>query len=143
MAQKQPRRLRSSTVVLGGMGVLAAALTSCGSDPDRRCVDRDSYDALRGYKIIGDQRCNAGASGSSGSSSTGKGRKTGSGSYGTGSGTGTGTGSGTGKSSGRTDPAWYYDADVDGTRADYGTFSRSEAVDRDGFGCSGSGSGGG
>ncbi|MCF3124379.1 hypothetical protein IPZ68_32415 [Streptomyces arenae] len=137
MAQKQPRRLRSSTVVLGGMGVLAAALTSCGSDPDRRCVDRDSYDAFRGYKIIGDQSCNAGSSGSSKS----KGRKTGSGSYGTGS--GTGSGSGTGKSSGRTDPAWYYDAEIDGTHADYGTFSRSEAVDRDGFGCSGSGSGGG
>ncbi|WP_055702992.1 hypothetical protein [Streptomyces silaceus] len=146
MAQKQPRRLRSSTVVLGGMGVLAAALTSCGSDPDRRCVDRDSYDAFRGYKIIGDQSCNAGASGSSSKS---KGRKTGSGSYGTGSGTGSGTGTGsgsgtgTGKSSGRTDPAWYYDAEIDGTHADYGTFSRSEAVDRDGFGCSGSGSGGG
>ncbi|MFJ2767442.1 hypothetical protein [Streptomyces sp. NPDC087300] len=134
MAQKQPRRLRSSTVVLGGMGVLAAALTSCGSDPDRRCVDRDSYDAYRGYKVIGDQSC---SSGSSGSSSAGKARKAGSGSYGTGS------GSGTGKSSGRTEPAWYYDSDVDGRYADHGTFSRSEAVDRDGFGCSGSGSGGG
>ncbi|MGW2229358.1 hypothetical protein [Streptomyces formicae] len=128
MAQKQPRRLRSSTVVLGGMGVLAAALTSCGSDPDRRCVDRDSYDALLGYKIVSDKGCKTGASG----------RTTGAGaSY------GTGKGSGTGKGTGRTDPAWYYDADVDGRYADYGTFSRSEAVDRDGFGCSGSGSGGG
>ncbi|MFI1680972.1 hypothetical protein [Streptomyces sp. NPDC020607] len=86
------------------MGVLAAALTSCGSDPDRRCVDRDSYDTFRGYKIVGDKNC---------------------------------------KSSGRADRAWYYDSDVDGRYADYGTFSRSEAVDRDGFGCSGSGSGGG
>lgn len=128
MAQKQPRRLRSSTVVLGGMGVLAAALTSCGSDPDRRCVDRDSYDAMLGYKIVSDKGCKTGTSG----------RKTGAGaSYGTGKGTGTG------KGSGRTDPTWYYDADVDGRYADYGTFSRSEAVDRDGFGCSGSGSGGG
>ncbi|MFD6436888.1 hypothetical protein [Streptomyces venezuelae] len=104
------------------MGVLAAALTSCGSDPDRRCVDRDSYDAFLGYKIVGDKNCKTG------SSSSGKGRK---------------TGSGTGTSSGRTDPTWYYDSDVEGRYADNGTFSRSEAVDRDGFGCSGSGSGSG
>ncbi|MEU6127159.1 hypothetical protein [Streptomyces sp. NPDC047123] len=140
MAQNTPRRLRSSTVVLGGMGVLAAALTSCGSDPDRRCVDRDSYDTMLGYKIVADRNCKAGASsgssgsgssGGSGGSSAGKGRTAGSGGY------------GTGKTSGRTEPAWYYDADVDGRYADSGTFSRSEAVDRDGFGCSGSGSGGG
>ncbi|MGW6056354.1 hypothetical protein [Streptomyces sp. NPDC055189] len=128
--QKPPRRrLRSSTVVLGGMGVLAAALTSCGSEPDKRCVDRDSYDSLTGYKIVADKNCNSGSS-----SSSGKGRKTSGSSYGTGTGTGTGK-------SGRVDADWYYDADIDGRRADYGTFSRSEAVDRDGFGCSGSGGG--
>ncbi|MET8683982.1 hypothetical protein ABZV77_07165 [Streptomyces sp. NPDC004732] len=99
------------------MGVLAAALTSCGSDPDRRCVDRDSYDTFLGYKIVGDKNCKSGS--------------------------GKRLGTGTGKSSGRTDPTWYYDSDVDGRYADDGTFSRSEAVDRDGFGCSGSGSGGG
>ncbi|MGW6273836.1 hypothetical protein [Streptomyces sp. NPDC055060] len=130
------RRLRSSTVVLGGMGVLAAALTSCGSEPDKRCVDRDSYDYLTGYKIVADKNCKSGA-GSSSSNGGGKGRKTGGSSYGT----GTGTGTGTGKSSGRMDPNWYYDADIDGRHADNGTFSRSEAVDRDGFGCSGSGGG--
>jgi len=113
------RRLRSSTVVLGGMGVVAAALTSCGSDPDRRCVDRDSYDTLYGYEVVADKNC---TSGSSGSTSAGQGRKS------------------TGK---KTDAAWYYDADVSDGHADYGTFSRSEAVDRGGFGCSGSGSGGG
>ncbi|KOV93511.1 lipoprotein [Streptomyces sp. NRRL B-1140] len=112
------RRLRSSTVVLGGMGVLAAALSACGSDPDRRCVDRDSYDYINGYKIVADRNC------SSGTSSYGTGRKK------------------TGKS-GVTDADWYYDADISGSRADHGTFSRSEAVDRGGFGCSGSGSGGG
>ncbi|MEV6318387.1 hypothetical protein [Streptomyces sp. NPDC051776] len=37
------RRPRSGTVILGGMGALAAALTACGSEPDKRCVDRDSY----------------------------------------------------------------------------------------------------
>ncbi|KES06784.1 hypothetical protein BU52_13445 [Streptomyces toyocaensis] len=100
------RRVRSSTVVLGGMGVLAAALTSCGSDPDRRCVDRDSYDYLNGYKLVADKNC-ASSSGS------------------------------------RVDADWYYDADVRAGYADDGTFSRSEAVDRGGFGCSGSGSGGG
>ncbi|MFF1708745.1 hypothetical protein [Streptomyces sp. NPDC058268] len=124
--RKAPRRrLRSSTVVLGGMGVLAAALTSCGSEPDKRCVDRDSYDAYTGYKIVADKNCK---SGSGSSSSNGKGRKAGGSSYGTGT-------------SGRMDPEWYYDADIDGRHADYGTFSRSEAVDRDGFGCSGSGGG--
>ncbi|MEV0525296.1 hypothetical protein AB0I66_17885 [Streptomyces sp. NPDC050439] len=115
------------------MGVLAAALTSCGSEPDRRCVDRDSYDLLTGYKIVADKNCKSGANSSS-SSSYGKGRNSSGSSYGTGTGTG---------KSGRMDADWYYDADIDGRRADYGTFSRSEAVDRDGFGCSGSGSGGG
>ncbi|MGW0910646.1 hypothetical protein ACWD1Z_02685 [Streptomyces sp. NPDC002784] len=117
------RRLRSSTVVLGGMGVVAAALTSCGSEPDRRCVDRDSY-TWDGYKVIADKNCKSGASGSSGSS------------YGKG-------GKGGKKKGGGADAAWYYDAEVDGGYADYGTFSRSDAVDRGGFGCSGSGSGGG
>lgn len=107
------RRVRSSTVVLGGMGVLAAALTSCGSDPDRRCVDRDSYDYLNGYKVVADKNC-ASSSGSRGKSGTS-----------------------------RVDADWYYDADVRAGYADDGTFSRSEAVDRGGFGCSGSGSGGG
>ncbi|MEV5351553.1 hypothetical protein AB0N88_03385 [Streptomyces sp. NPDC093516] len=110
------RRLRSSTVVLGGMGVLAAALSACGSDPDRRCVDRDSYDYINGYKIVADKNCK------SGSSSTGKSRKKARG--------------------GATNADWYYDADVSNGYADNGTFSRSEAVDRGGFGCSG-GSGGG
>ncbi|GGV80496.1 hypothetical protein [Streptomyces griseoloalbus] len=108
------RRVRSSTVVLGGMGVLAAALTSCGSEPDRRCVDRDSYDYINGYKIVADRNCTSSAP------SVGKG--------------------GTSRT---VDADWYYDADVSGGYADYGTFSRSEAVDRGGFGCSGSGSSGG
>ncbi|MZD07932.1 hypothetical protein GTW43_23020 [Streptomyces sp. SID5785] len=125
MVEKR-RRLRSSTVVLGGMGVLAAALTSCGSEPDRRCVDRDSYDVANGYKIVGDRYC------TSGTAKVGKSRTSGSGGGTSSSGRG-----------GRIDGDWYYDADVSGRHADYGTFSRSEAVDRGGFGCSGSGSGGG
>ncbi|GHH13019.1 hypothetical protein [Streptomyces lanatus] len=122
-APETRRRLRSSTVVLGGMGVIAAALTSCSSDPDRRCVDRDSY-TYEGYKIIADKNCKSGSStGSSyGGSSYGKGGK---------------------KKTSGSDAAWYYDADTDDGRADYGTFTRSEAVDRGGFGCSGSGSSGG
>ena len=62
MAQTR-RRLRSSTVVLGGMGVLAAALSACGSDPDRRCVDRDSYTLGDGYKVVSDKNCSSGSSG--------------------------------------------------------------------------------
>ena len=117
MERKGPRRLRSSTVILGGMGALAAALTSCGSEPDKRCVDRDSYDVVNGYRVVDSNACN----GSSGS--TGGKKKS---SRGT---------------TERVDGHWYYDADVDGRWADYGTFSKSQAADRGGFGCSGSGGG--
>ncbi|MER6994519.1 hypothetical protein [Streptomyces sp. NPDC000410] len=44
------RRLRSSTVVLGGVGVLAATLTACGSEPDERCVDPVTYEVLPEYE---------------------------------------------------------------------------------------------
>ncbi|MFD4758817.1 hypothetical protein ACFWOJ_07945 [Streptomyces sp. NPDC058439] len=44
------RRLRSSTVVLGGMGVLAAMITSCGSEPDKRCVDPLTQSKLPSYE---------------------------------------------------------------------------------------------
>ena len=52
-----PRRLRSGTVVLGGVGILAVALTACSSDADKRCVDRNSYNAAKGYKIVADRNC--------------------------------------------------------------------------------------
>ncbi|MEU3546015.1 hypothetical protein [Streptomyces longwoodensis] len=55
------RRLRSGTVVLGGMGLLAAALTACSSDPDKRCVDRDSYTMSKGYKVVSDKNCKSGS----------------------------------------------------------------------------------
>ncbi|MEV7385726.1 MULTISPECIES: hypothetical protein [unclassified Streptomyces] len=51
------RQMRSGTVVLGGMGLLAAALTACSSDPDKRCVDRDSYRATKGYQVVSDKNC--------------------------------------------------------------------------------------
>ncbi|MFC3578375.1 hypothetical protein ACFOZ0_34980 [Streptomyces yaanensis] len=51
------RQLRSGMVVLGGMGLLAAALTACSSDPDKRCVDRDSYTVAKGYKVVADKNC--------------------------------------------------------------------------------------
>ncbi|MEU6553994.1 hypothetical protein ABZ915_27510 [Streptomyces sp. NPDC046915] len=54
-------QLRSTTVVLGGMGVLAAALTACSSAPDKRCVDRDSYNLAKGYKVVSDKNCKAGS----------------------------------------------------------------------------------
>ncbi|GAA3868321.1 hypothetical protein GCM10023084_21820 [Streptomyces lacrimifluminis] len=58
-ARRQPgRKLRSGTVVLGGMGLLAAALTACSSDdPDKRCVDRDSYKTGKGYKVVAEKNC--------------------------------------------------------------------------------------
>ncbi|MFF0104618.1 hypothetical protein [Streptomyces hirsutus] len=106
-AARTRRRMRSGTVMLGGAGLLAAALSACGAEPDRRCVDRDSYDYLNGYRIVADENC------TTTSGSLGKGA----------------------------DADWYYDADVSGGWADDGTFSRSQAVDRGGFGSS-SGSGG-
>lgn len=124
MAEKARRRLRSSTVILGGMGALAAALTSCGSEPDKRCVDRNSYDVVKGYRVVDAKNCSGGGS-SSGSGTTG------------GSGKG-GRSGGLGKQS--ADSQWYYGPDKTGGRfADNGTFSKSQAVDRGGFGCSGGG----
>ncbi|MFJ9415791.1 MULTISPECIES: hypothetical protein [unclassified Streptomyces] len=128
MADKARRRLRSSTVILGSMGALAAALTSCGSEPDKRCVDRNSYAAGTGYRVVDAKSCSAGGGSSSGSSSGT------SGGYGK-----TGRGGATGKQS--VDAQWYYGADgSSGRYADQGTFSKSTAVNRGGFGCSGSGS---
>ncbi|MFE3600118.1 hypothetical protein ACFXP3_09225 [Streptomyces sp. NPDC059096] len=63
------RKLRSSTVVLGSMGVLALALTSCGSEPDKRCADRTTKETLPS------SQCRSGGSGSyyyGGSSSKGR-----------------------------------------------------------------------
>ncbi|MEW2291814.1 hypothetical protein ABZ719_03765 [Streptomyces sp. NPDC006743] len=58
------RRLRSGAVVLGGMGLLAGALTACSSDPDKRCVDRDSYSLSKGYRVIADKNCKSAKSSS-------------------------------------------------------------------------------
>ncbi|MDT9683245.1 hypothetical protein RND61_14350 [Streptomyces sp. TRM76323] len=96
------RRLRSSHVVLGGMGALALTLTSCGSsEPDKRCVDPLTREVLPDYKC----RDGSGSSGNGG----------GSGSY-------------------------YYGGSAKNGRVDGGSFDKS-AVQRGGFGCSGSGGG--
>ncbi len=83
------------------MGVLATALTSCGSEPDKRCVDRNSYEAGKGYRVLDSKACKKTSSGSS---------------------------SGT----------WYYNSGNSGTHAKSGTFDKSKAVSRGGFGCSSS-----
>ncbi|PCG87521.1 hypothetical protein CIB93_02135 [Streptomyces sp. WZ.A104] len=64
------RRLRSSTVVLGGMGLLALTISSCGSEPDRRCADRMTRETLPSYECRG----SGGGSGGSGGSGGGTGR---------------------------------------------------------------------
>ncbi|MDN3262362.1 hypothetical protein QWJ26_21650 [Streptomyces sp. CSDS2] len=108
------KQLRSGTVVLGGMGLLAAALTACSSDPDKRCVDRDSYDVSKGYKVVSDKDCKT-ASGSGVSSS---GRK-----------------KPVKKGAKRpVDAAWYYDGKERNGWVDGGSFTKS--------GGSGGGSGG-
>ncbi|WP_189529588.1 hypothetical protein [Streptomyces roseolilacinus] len=97
------RRLRSSHVVLGGMGALALTLTSCGSsEPDKRCVDRITREVLPDYK------CRDGGGGSS-------------------------SGSGSGGS-------YYYGGSSSSGRVEGGSFDKA-AVQRGGFGCSGSGGG--
>ncbi|MEV0036094.1 hypothetical protein ACFRR7_02915 [Streptomyces sp. NPDC056909] len=89
------RRLRSSTVVLGGMGLLAITITSCGSEPDKRCADRTTRASLPS------SQCESGGSGS-----------------------------------------YYYGGSSKKGKVEGGSFDKS-AVDRGGFGCSNSGSGGG
>ncbi|MER6491914.1 hypothetical protein ACFUEN_35055 [Streptomyces griseorubiginosus] len=56
------RQLRSGTIALGGVGLLAAALTACSSDPDKRCVDRDSYTLGKGYQVVADKNCKSSTS---------------------------------------------------------------------------------
>ncbi|MGX1883300.1 hypothetical protein [Streptomyces sp. NPDC055287] len=89
------RKLRSGTVLLGGMGVLAATLTACGSEPDRRCVDPVTQEVLPDYECDDD-----------------------------------------GTSNGR----YYYGGHVNSGKVTDGSFDKS-AVDRGGFGSSGSGGG--
>ncbi|WP_242645490.1 MULTISPECIES: hypothetical protein [Streptomyces] len=105
------------------MGALAATLTACGSEPDKRCVDPNSYDVSRGYKVLDSKACKKSGSSTSSSSSSSSGS------------------SGGGSSSAR----WYYGSSNsnNGGFADRGTFSKSQAVDRGGFGCSSSSSHGG
>ncbi|MFI9236181.1 hypothetical protein [Streptomyces sp. NPDC053079] len=66
------------------MGVLATALTSCGSEPDKRCVDRNSYEAGKGYKVLDNKACKKGGNGSS---TTGSGGSSGTWYYSSGKGT--------------------------------------------------------
>ncbi|WP_399086889.1 hypothetical protein ACGH2B_09250 [Streptomyces sp. BBFR2] len=121
MAEKAHRRLRSGTVILGGMGVLAATLTACSSEPDKRCVDRNSYDATRGYRVVDAKYCRPGGDTSShtGTGRTGNGR--------------------TGKKS--VLGQWYYGPGKSGSYADGGSFSKGGSVSRGGFGHSGSSGG--
>lgn len=112
------RRLRSGTVILGSVGALAAMLTACSSDADKRCVDRDNYDWERGYKVLDSSECrsSSGAGGAGGSSR--KSRKAGS-----------------------RDAAWYYGGDFSKGRVEDGSFSKS-SVRRGGFGSKSGSSGG-
>ncbi|MFF7071230.1 hypothetical protein [Streptomyces pseudovenezuelae] len=113
------RQLRSSTVALGGVGLLAMALTACSSDPDKRCVDRDSYTLGKGYRVVADKNCKSGTS-PHGSFYYG-GKKKG----------GWVSGGSFTKKSGK------------GSGSSSGSSSGGSGVDRGGFGSGGSGDGGG
>ncbi|WP_225825106.1 hypothetical protein [Streptomyces naphthomycinicus] len=97
------RQLRSGTVVLGGMGLLAAALTACSSEPDKRCVDRDSYNLTKGYKVVSDKDCKT-STATVGKSVTKTGKKT------------------TLKK--KTDAAWYYEGEEEDGWVDGGSFTK-------------------
>ncbi|MCM2577956.1 hypothetical protein [Streptomyces meridianus] len=115
------RRLRSGTVILGSVSALAAMLTACSSEADKRCVDRNSYEMNRGYKVLDSSECR----GTSGSGSSG---------------------SRYGKSRGfGKDAAWYYDADIEKGYAEDGSFTKrsgGSSVHRGGFGSKHGSSGG-
>ncbi|MFI5802699.1 hypothetical protein [Streptomyces sp. NPDC051561] len=102
----RPRKLRSSTVVLGGMGMLALTLSACSSEPDRRCVDPVTQEELPTYECEDDDDDGGGSSGSS-SSHHG---------------------------------VYYYGGSSSNKRVSGGSFDK-QAVDRGGFGCSGSSGG--
>ncbi|WP_405795481.1 hypothetical protein [Streptomyces sp. NBC_01506] len=95
MAAVRQRRLRSSTVVLGGMGILALTITSCGSEPDKRCADRTTYEELSNSDCDSDGSVRA---------------------------------------------SYYYGGKSSDGQVSGGSFDKS-AVDRGGFGCSGTGGG--
>ncbi|MBO8195130.1 hypothetical protein ITI46_26260 [Streptomyces oryzae] len=115
-AVRAPRRkLRSSTVVLGSMGALAVALSGYSSEPDRRCVDPDSYDAVRGYRILPPSQCETGG--------------------GTGATAGTAAFPAAAARAGGRDQNWYYGGHEEKGRAKGGTFIHGAAVERAGFGC--------
>lgn len=98
------RPLRSGTVVLGGVGLLAAALTACSSEPDKRCVDRDSYDLAKGYKVVSDKNCKTtGASGKTTGKKTPGGKTT---------------------VKKKADAAWYYEGDEKNGWVDGGSFTK-------------------
>ncbi|QTE00442.1 hypothetical protein [Streptomyces cyanogenus] len=92
--------LRSGTVVLGSVGLLAAALTACSSEPDKRCVDRDSYDLVKGYKVVADKNCKTGTPGK------------------------TTVKTGTKKLKKQVDAAWYYEGEQKNGWVDGGSFTK-------------------
>ena len=54
------RRLRTGTAVLSGVALLVAVLAGCSSSSKtRRCVDRGSYSADKGYKAVEDKNCSS------------------------------------------------------------------------------------
>ncbi|MER7997900.1 hypothetical protein [Streptomyces sp. NPDC095613] len=81
------------------MGVLAVTITSCGSEPDKRCADRTTRETLPSSAC----RSGGGSGGSGGGS-------------------------------------YYYGGKSSNGKVEGGSFDKS-AVDRGGFGCSGSGGG--
>ena len=129
---RKARKLRSSTVVLGSMGALAAALSGCASEPDKRCVDKDSYDAVRGYKTLSASQCESGATGSRAGGTAKHASQASTVAHAS---TATHASTAARPAAHTAEPRWYYDGETDGRRAHDGTFDHNLAVERGGFGC--------
>lgn len=119
------------------MGVLAAALSACSSEPDRRCVDRNSYE-FGEYKVLPSSQC-SGSSGNSSAGSTGSGSGSGytsSGRYGSGgSSSGDLTSTGSSSSSGSLSGSSGYSSGSSGySSSSSGSLSGSSGYTSGGYG---------
>ena len=56
------RRLIPVTAAAAATALGLGALTACSSDPDKRCVDRDSYTLGKGYQVVADKNCKSSTS---------------------------------------------------------------------------------
>jgi hypothetical protein len=104
------------------MGALAVALSGYSSEPDRRCVDPESYDAVRGYRVLPPSQCETGGTGATAETAPFPAAAA-------------AARSGAGQRAEELGKVWYYGGHEEKSRAKGGTFIHTAAVERAGFGC--------